>query len=275
MFASSMRPKLIVHYDDPCGDLSAAPVILAVSDVPGDAGGFVEVSWQRSLYDQAGSDPIVKRYRIWRKQQQQILPIVELGAAYHQRPAHMRNTSVSEEGPIWEMVGAVRACGNCNYTYRVPTFCDSGSTGTCRISVQVSAHTGVPGDRFDSPVCSGYSVNNLALASPGPVSPQIDAATGKGKTSDCAELEVPVPNPSAGGCVFRFTVPRPGPVRISLYDVTGRLVTTLVNDHRPPGSHAISWDTRADEGLEVSPGAYFVVMITPVESRIQKLVVLK
>jgi hypothetical protein len=275
MFASSMRPKLIVHYDDPCGDLSAAPLIMDISDVPGDAGGFVEVRWQRSLYDQAGSDPLVRRYRIWRKQQQQILPIAELGAAYHQRPAHMRNASVSEEGPVWELVGAVRACGNCNYTYRVPTFCDSGGTGTWRISVCVSAHTGVPGDRFDSPVCSGYSVNNLALASPGPASLQIDEATGKRTASNCAELEVPSPNPSAGGCVFRFTVPRPGPVRISLYDVTGRLVTTLVNDHRQAGLHVISWDRRVDEGSEVSPGAYFVVMTTPAESRIQKLVVLK
>jgi flagellar hook assembly protein FlgD len=51
-------------------------------------------------------------------------------------------------------------------------------------------------------------------------------------------------------------VPRPGHVRLSIYDVAGRLVRTLVNEPRPEGLHSVSWEGRDESGRSVASGVY-------------------
>ena len=47
-------------------------------------------------------------------------------------------------------------------------------------------------------------------------------------------------------------------VDISVYDVSGRKVRSLVNGFTAPGRHQLSWDGRSDEGVQVTPGVYFL-----------------
>jgi hypothetical protein len=51
------------------------------------------------------------------------------------------------------------------------------------------------------------------------------------------------PNPASGLVRIRYELKRPGPVRLVLLDVTGRMVAELVNESRTAGVHTASWSS--------------------------------
>jgi immune inhibitor A len=77
-----------------------------------------------------------------------------------------------------------------------------------------------------------------------------------------AEKEMPsqlvingnTPNPFSGRTTVRFGIPREGRVNMAVYDVSGRLVTELLDESYPAGYHAVEW---ASEG-DVATGLYFI-----------------
>jgi hypothetical protein len=71
-------------------------------------------------------------------------------------------------------------------------------------------------------------------------------------------LRLGCPNPFSSGTTLSFAVPDPGrQVRISVYDVSGRLVSTLVDQWVTGGSHSVQWDGRTDRGADAASGVYF------------------
>ncbi len=67
-------------------------------------------------------------------------------------------------------------------------------------------------------------------------------------------LHPAAPNPFAGATVLRFDLPAPGPVRLSVYDVTGRRVATPLDGAAfEAGSHAVPFD-----GDALPSGVYLV-----------------
>jgi hypothetical protein len=66
------------------------------------------------------------------------------------------------------------------------------------------------------------------------------------------------PNPFNPTTVIRYDVPRgAADVRLSIYDVSGRLVRTLVSERESVGEKTVRWDGRDDTGSAVSTGIYF------------------
>lgn len=68
------------------------------------------------------------------------------------------------------------------------------------------------------------------------------------------------PNPFNPTTEIRFDVTRPGPVRLTVYDLLGRAVRTLVDGFRTSGPHAVVWDGRNDAGEPAASGIYFYRM---------------
>jgi ligand-binding sensor domain-containing protein len=64
------------------------------------------------------------------------------------------------------------------------------------------------------------------------------------------------PNPFNPETHIEYDLPEKGPVSLEIYDVTGRLVRTLVRAEQGTGSHAETWDGRDDEGGAVPSGVY-------------------
>jgi len=60
------------------------------------------------------------------------------------------------------------------------------------------------------------------------------------------------PNPVQARTQIVYTLPGALTVRLSVYDVSGRLVSRLVNERQSAGRHTAAWDTR-----ELSGGTYF------------------
>ncbi len=72
----------------------------------------------------------------------------------------------------------------------------------------------------------------------------------------------PVPNPFALTSAVRFDLPAAPagqwPVDVSIYNVAGRRVRTLVHGALPGGRYAYAWDGRDDSSRGVAAGIYFV-----------------
>jgi hypothetical protein len=65
------------------------------------------------------------------------------------------------------------------------------------------------------------------------------------------------PNPFNPFTTIRYDLPRPMRVSLSVYDISGRLVRTLLdNVEQDAGFHAIPWNSRDDHGHPVVSGVY-------------------
>ena len=86
-------------------------------------------------------------------------------------------------------------------------------------------------------------------------------ATGAPDTARLAagstRLEQNAPNPFRPSTAIAFTLGRPGPVKLDVVDVRGRLVRRLAEGTRPAGRHRIVWDGRDESGRRAAAGVYF------------------
>jgi hypothetical protein len=83
------------------------------------------------------------------------------------------------------------------------------------------------------------------------------------------------PNPATSGAVLRFMTRQDARVRLSLYDVRGRLVWTHDAGRKVPGPYEIPWDGCDSWGRAVSPGTYFARLTSDREKALTKVVVVK
>ncbi len=84
-----------------------------------------------------------------------------------------------------------------------------------------------------------------------------------------------VPNPFNPQTEIRFQLATASQVRITIYDVTGRLVRTLVNEQRGAGENHAVWQGRDDSGRRVSSGAYYVRLENEGQIDHRKIMMLK
>jgi alpha-tubulin suppressor-like RCC1 family protein len=65
------------------------------------------------------------------------------------------------------------------------------------------------------------------------------------------------PMPARADVGIAFDLPAAGRASISVYDVSGRLVRSIVSDTRPAGHNAVRWDGRSRSGEMAAAGVYF------------------
>ena len=70
-------------------------------------------------------------------------------------------------------------------------------------------------------------------------------------------LGAPAPNPFARSTTVRFTMPTRDHAALRVYDLTGRLVRTLLDSDVQAGEHSVRWDALDDRGEPVRVGTYF------------------
>jgi hypothetical protein len=84
------------------------------------------------------------------------------------------------------------------------------------------------------------------------------------------------PNPFNPVTSIDYDVPEgAGPVNIAVFDVAGRMVTTLYSGHHEPGVHRITWNGRDSRGRSVASGIYFVRLEAMDFQASRKMVLLK
>ena len=83
------------------------------------------------------------------------------------------------------------------------------------------------------------------------------------------------PNPFNPSTSLNFNVNKKEMVKITIYDLLGNRIKSLVNDHYSMGSHSISWHARNDKGQPVSAGVYLYKVQAGEFQSTKKMILLK
>jgi hypothetical protein len=137
----------------------AEPAITTIKDIGNDQGRSVRITLARSPLDDGTASLPVTQYQAWRR----ILPLPSDASPV------VRGTGPRAALPSgsWEYVGSVPASNLTSYRMIAPTLADSTvSLGMYRTKFFVRAATANPSVFYDSPVDSGYSLDNLAPGVP-------------------------------------------------------------------------------------------------------------
>jgi len=74
-------------------------------------------------------------------------------------------------------------------------------------------------------------------------------------------LEQNYPNPFNPSTTINFAMPKPGTVKLQIYNITGQLIQTLVQGEMPAGRHSLAWNGRDRSGALVPSGIYFYQLV--------------
>lgn len=85
-----------------------------------------------------------------------------------------------------------------------------------------------------------------------------DVTPGTGTATTKISLAQNAPNPFSATTSMSFVLPKAGPVSLLVYDVSGRLVSTLIDRPMDSGTHQVNWDGRDSGGNSVANGVYLV-----------------
>jgi len=88
-------------------------------------------------------------------------------------------------------------------------------------------------------------------------------------------LEQNYPNPFNPSTQIRFAIPEQSMVTISVYDMMGRKVRTLIQGNISAGYHTTVWNATNDKGLPVGAGMYIYTIRAGAYHQMKKMVLLK
>jgi len=84
-----------------------------------------------------------------------------------------------------------------------------------------------------------------------------------------------VPNPFNPSTRISFDLEQRENVSIGVYDVKGRLVSTLFDGQLDAGPHSVEWNGTSSDGTRISSGVYLYVLRTSTETISRRMVLLK
>ena len=133
----------------------------------------------------------------------------------------------------------------------------------------------------------GFSISNNQFCSPFPYC--LEGFIGSQDTSNCVQMKnlnvetVPIkyalsqnyPNPFNPITSLQYDLPNNGLVNITIYDMMGRIVKTLVNSSQTAGYKSTQWDATNNQGEPVSAGVYLYKIQASDFSQTQKMILLK
>jgi hypothetical protein len=83
------------------------------------------------------------------------------------------------------------------------------------------------------------------------------------------------PNPFNPRTTIRFEMKLPAHALLQVFDVAGRLVTTLVNEERSSGTQEVIWQGKDSNGKQVATGVYLYKLRTADFVETRRMVLLK
>jgi hypothetical protein len=98
---------------------------------------------------------------------------------------------------------------------------------------------------------------------------------GTGALPEAFALHQNYPNPFNPVTSLRYDLPEDGLVNITVYDMIGRIVKTLVNSSQTAGYKSIRWDATNNRNEPVSAGLYLYTIHAGEFRKTKKMVLLK
>ncbi len=116
----------------------------------------------------------------------------------------------------------------------------------------------------------GVSLGNEVELLLGPI-----PVTALGRSPDLTALLQSYPNPFNQQTSIRYQLAAPAHTSLRVFDVTGQMVRSLLDEQKVPGYYTVSWNGRDSSGREVAAGVYFYRLTAGDFSATRKVVVLK
>ena len=173
-------------------------------------------------------------------------------------------------GPPTVMTGSVD-CSDTTFTVSTTGFCLETHTLTGDFTSS-GAWEGVYTIDFQGTGC--YDCTNQQFVVSGSISGP--SAVGPSWVGGGPTLEQNFPNPFNPNTMIIYSLATPGPASIRIYDVSGRLIKTLVDGY--PEARTVyfaMWDGRNDEGRPVPTGIYFCTLTTSTDRLVRKMMLLR
>jgi hypothetical protein len=83
------------------------------------------------------------------------------------------------------------------------------------------------------------------------------------------------PNPFNPVTAIKYSISRRSRVTISIHDILGRKVATIVDKEKPAGTYTVVWDGTDDKGRHMATGLYIYQLVTEEFSESRKMLLLK
>ena len=83
------------------------------------------------------------------------------------------------------------------------------------------------------------------------------------------------PNPFNPQTTLRYDLPRPGQVQLTIYNLVGQRVRTLVDRHQQAGHYRLTWDGKDDAGFAAASGLYLYRLESETGSLVRKMLMVK
>ena len=83
------------------------------------------------------------------------------------------------------------------------------------------------------------------------------------------------PNPFNPNTTIRYDLPGEGAVRLSVYNLSGQKIRTLLDGPQVAGVHRVAWDGKDETGIQVASGIYLYRLETEEGSLVRKMMLLK
>jgi len=132
----------------------------------------------------------------------------------------------------------------------------------------------------DAPDLGAYEAGGI-LWRPGVTWAEADIITGirelQGRTAvpEGFVLLPNYPNPFNPVTTVQYQLPREADVKVTVYDVLGRRVKTLVKETQPAGDYRMQWNGNNNAGQAVAAGVYLLVFQADRTQRVHKMLLLK
>ncbi len=88
-------------------------------------------------------------------------------------------------------------------------------------------------------------------------------------------LDQNYPNPFNSGTVIRFDLPSAGETELTVFNLVGQKVATLVDGMREAGRYTLRWDGRDEDGRSLATGVYIYRMQSRNHVETRKLLLLR
>ena len=126
---------------------------------------------------------------------------------------------------------------------------------------------------------TGQSLGNITLgALPGDViyyDPDIVNLAETAVLPASLLLQPNFPNPFNPETHIRFQVHHSAQLKLTIYDITGRAIRTILDGNLAAGYHTLTWDGHDQQGHAMTSGIYWAVLASPTERSIIRMTLLR
>ncbi len=150
-------------------------------------------------------------------------------------------------------------------------------------SIGALVHTGAASQTTwdDTTTAAGvtYEYSITSYAGSNESAPALTTVTTPGSVqADATDAKlVGFPNPAHGRVTLRFNAGTKegasGRVRLVVYDLTGHMVRTLLDEVLPAGETLVDWTCDSDTGHAVAPGLYNAILDSPMGRKVIRLAI--